>query len=49
LLAIFSAVGLFNLTGFVAFIIALVVVGASYGLFTWLQKEPATAVPAAAD
>ncbi len=48
LLAIFSAVGLFNMTGIGAFVVALVVASAGYGLFTWLQKTPETA-PVAAD
>lgn len=49
LLAVFNAVGLLNLTGFVAFIIVLVVAGLGYGLFTWVQKETAAAVLAAGD
>jgi hypothetical protein len=49
LLAVFAAVGLFNMTGIVAFVIVLVVAGAGYGLFNWLQKEPVTAVLATGD
>ena len=48
LLAVSNAVGLFNLTGFGALVIALVVAGAGYGLFTLVQKEP-EAVTATAD
>lgn len=46
--AIFSAVGLFNMTGIGAFVVMLIIAGAGYGLFTWLQKAP-EAVPVAAD
>lgn len=49
LLAVFSAASLFNMTGLGALIIALVVAGLGYGLFNWVQKEPETAVPVAAD
>jgi hypothetical protein len=49
LLAVFAAVGLFSMTGVVAFVIVLVVAGAGYGLFNWLQKEPVTAVLATGD
>lgn len=44
LLALFSAAGLFTMTGLLAFVIALVIAGAGFGLFSWLQKAPATAV-----
>lgn len=48
LLAVFSALGLFAMTGIGAFVVMLVIAGAGYGLFTWLQKAP-EAVPAAGD
>jgi len=48
LIAIFSALGLFALTGIGAFVVMLVIAGVCYGLFTWLQKAP-EAAPAAAD
>lgn len=49
LLAVFSALGLFNVTGIVAFTVALVVAGLGYGLFSWLQHTPVTAVLGASD
>ena len=49
LIAIFTALGIFNMTGIGAFVMMLVIAGVSYGLFAWLQKEPATAVLAAGD
>jgi hypothetical protein len=48
LLAIFTALGVFALTGIGAFVATLVIAGVSYGLFTWLQKAP-EAAPVAAD
>lgn len=49
LLAVFSALGLFNVTGIVAFMVVLVVAGLGYGLFSWLQHTPVTAVLGASD
>ncbi len=49
LIAVFSAANLFNLNGIAALVVAIVVAGIGYALFSWLQKEPKTAVPAAAD
>ncbi len=48
LLAVFSAMGLLNMTGMGAFVVMLVVAGVGYGLFSWLQKEP-QALPATGD
>lgn len=48
LLAVFSAAGLMAISGVGALVIAVVIAGAGYGLFTWLQREPA-AVTATAD
>ena len=49
LLAVFSASGLFNATGIVAFVVVLVVAGLGYGLFSWLQHTPVTVVLGASD
>lgn len=49
LVAIFSAVGLFALSGVGALAAAVVVAGVGYVLFAWLQKKPAETVPATAD
>jgi hypothetical protein len=48
LLAVFSAVGVFSMTGIGAFVVMLVIAGVCYGLLTWLQREPAV-VSATAD
>lgn len=48
LIAIFSAVSVFALSGIGAFVVMLVIAGVSYGLFAWLQKAPEGA-PAVAD
>lgn len=48
LLAVFSASGLLSVTGIGAFVIALVVAGLGYALFTWVKQEP-KAVPVTTD
>jgi hypothetical protein len=49
LLAVFSATGLFDITGIVALVVAVVVAGVGYALFAWLQKEPQATPSAATD
>jgi len=49
LLAVFSALGLFNATGIAAFIVVLVVAGLGYGLFSWLQRPSVAAVLSTGD
>ena len=47
LVAVFSAAGLFALSGIGALVAALVVAGVGYALFTWLQRKPVAASAAA--
>lgn len=47
LIAVFSALSVFNTIGVGAFIVALVIAGLGYGLFTWVQQEPKVAAATA--